>query len=77
MTLFNEKIIQVNGGFEHIIYLLINIKFNSQGNNTYGLLGQINIGNNLHSYINIEEIIEIIKIIQITEGSRSSFLTNK
>lgn len=77
MTLFNEKIIQVNGGFEHTIYLLINIKFNSQGNNTYGLLGQINIGNNLHSYINIEEIVERIKIIQITEGSRSSFLTNK
>ena len=77
MTLFNEKIIQVNGGFEHTIYLLINIKFNSQGNNTYRLLGQTNIRNNLHSYINIEEIVERIKIIQITEGSRSSFLTNK
>ena len=78
LTLFNERIIQVKCGFKHTICLSINGKVYSWGNNTYGQLGHINIGNNLPSYINIEEKGERIKIIQITAGFRSSFfLSNK
>ena len=75
---FNERIIQVRCGFKHSICLSVNGKAYSWGNNAFGQLGHINNGNNLPSYINIEDKIERIKIIQIAAGFRSSFfLSNK
>ena len=74
----NERIIQVRCGFKHSICLSINGKAYSWGNNAFGQLGHINNGNNLPSYINIEDKIERIKIVQVAAGFRSSFfLSNK
>ena len=78
LTKFNERIKQIRCGFKHTVSLSLNGKVYSWGNNSFGQLGHINNGNNLPTYINIEEKGERIKVLQVCAGFRSSFfLTNK
>ena len=75
---FNERIVQVGCGFKHTVCVSVNGKAYSWGNNSFGQLGHINNGNNLPSYVNIEDKGERVKIIQVCAGFRSSFfLSNK
>ena len=72
---FNEKIIQINCGFKHTICLSDKGKIYSWGNNSYGQLGREDNSNILPLPIIIEDFNnnEIVRIIQVSAGFRSSF----
>ena len=71
---YNEQIIQISCGFKHTICLSDKGQVFSWGNNSYGQLGHETNNNYLPLPVIIEDSYsEIIRIIQISAGFRSSF----
>ena len=79
LSKYNERIIQINCGFKHVVCLSIIGNVYSWGNNSYGQLGRKNSINLNPQIVEIKnENDKKEKIIQISTGFRSSFfLTNK
>ena len=79
LSKYNERIIQINCGFKHVVCLSIIGNVYSWGNNSYGQLGRKNSINLNPQIVEIKnENGKKEKIIQISTGFRSSFfLTNK
>ena len=71
---YNERIIQVNCGYKHTVCLSEKGKAYTWGNNSFCQLGHDSINNYTPNEVIIEdEYNEIIQIIQVTAGFRSTF----
>ena len=71
---YNERIIQVSCGFKHSVCLSEKGKVYTWGNNSFGQLGHESYNNYSPVEVIIEdEYNEVIRIIQVTAGFRSTF----